>query len=284
MRYLIYAPLLLITACSNKPPGCADPSVVGLAKEIIEDNFVKKLDPKGTSRMQVEISLITEEGYNSDIGKWACAGRATLITSPEVLKAANDEIDLIRKITHPNAEQALTLGILRMTGQKVLTDEEEGFAATLRVRGWKNYTPDELNVSVNFSSQFEAGSKNLIVAVQGAAGLSQFPQLTRMAVERQERQTAAQNSAPVDSNPSQTTGTNTTAADDQALTVQVAKAELCGSEAFCITDATGATYRGNAFAIPDTDREYIIEAAKQKGTICLRGVSIDKIFDSAERC
>ncbi len=284
MRYLFYASLLLISACSNKPPGCADPSVAGLAKEIIEDNFIKKSDPNGTSRMQVEISLITEEGYNSDIGKWNCAGQATLKTSPEVLKAANDEIDLIRKVTHPNAAQVLTLGLLRMTGQKVLTDEEEELIPALRVRGWKHYTPDELNASVSFSSQFGAGSKNLIVAVQGAAELSKFPLLTRMAFERQERQTAAQNSVPVDSDSSQTSETNTAATNDQALTVQVAKAELCGSEAFCITDATGVTYRGNIFAIPDTGRAYILEAAKHQGTICLQGVSTDNIFESAGRC
>ena len=191
MRYLlcVFIPLLL-TACS-KPPGCADPKVVDLAKQIIEDNIIKKADPDGLKRMQVGLSLITEEGYNSDISKWACSGQVTLQTSPETLKVVNDEIDLIRNITHPNATQALALGLFRMAGKKVLTDEEERLTFALEARGWKPYTQEELKASINFSSQFEAGSKNLIVGVNSAAGLNQFPQLTRLGFARQQ-QAAAQ--------------------------------------------------------------------------------------------
>jgi hypothetical protein len=260
--------LAMLAGCS-KPPGCADSKVTELAKQIIEENVVKKADPSGLSRMQVGLSLITEEGYNSEVGKWACSAQVTLQTRSEVLKAVNDEMGLIRT----------AINFLGVAAKQSLNEEEKDLVRALEARGWKPYTQDNLKAPVTFSSQYEAGSKNLVVGVNGAAGLNQFPQLTRLAFERQQREAKAQGSSGKPS--SQPTPA---AAVDQPTKIQVSKAEMCGAEALCITDATGATYTGNAFAIADGDRAYILEAAKRQGTVCLKGVAPDKTFESAEKC
>ncbi|MBG9388371.1 hypothetical protein [Caenimonas aquaedulcis] len=275
--------LSTLTACTNKPPGCADPKVIELAKQIVEESIVKKADPNGLSRIQVALSIVTEAGYNGDVGKWSCSGQANLQTTPEVLKAVSEEIKMIQTVTHPDADQAAAIALYRMAGKKFLTDEEQGLAFALEARAWKPYAQEELKAAMTFTSQFEAGgSKNLAVEVRGGSvEFNQFPQLARLAVERQQREAKAAPATSAQSSPQPAPATAT----DQPLKIQVAKAEMCGPEALCITDATGVTYTGNAFAIADADRASVLEAAKRQGTVCLKGVSVpDKTFDSAEKC
>ncbi len=279
MKTIFYTALALmlsmLAACTSKPPGCADPKVMELAKQLVEEGFVKKDDPQGLSHIQVALNMITESGYNSDVAKWTCSGQVTLQTSPELLKAVGDEIKMIKTVTHPDATQAITMELYRMAGKKFLTDEEQGLAFALEARDWKPYSQDELKALVMFTSQFEAGgSKNLAVEVRGGSvELNQFPQIARLAVERQQREAKAAST------------TTPTATADQPLKIQVSKAEMCGAEALCVTDSSGTTYTGNAFAIADADRAYLIDSAKRQGSVCLKGVSAsDKTFESAEKC
>jgi len=68
------------------------------------------------------------------------------------------------------------------------------------------------------------------------------------------------------------------------LKLQVAKVERCLIGYLCITDATGTTYSGDASGMSDSDRAYILEAAKNQNAVCLRGVTPDRTFKSAEKC
>jgi hypothetical protein len=78
---------ILLTACSSKPPGCADEETVNLVKSIYRDrwtliaaNMVKdfKLSPEETDRynkaLKLDIRDIVSDGYNTEARKHSCKG------------------------------------------------------------------------------------------------------------------------------------------------------------------------------------------------------------------
>jgi len=83
--------VFLLTACSSKPPGCADEQTVGLAKEIILDRW-KLTTGFGhqdlyspylavyTNGLKVEVRNIVSDGYNAEARKHACTGEMVLTT------------------------------------------------------------------------------------------------------------------------------------------------------------------------------------------------------------
>jgi len=83
---------VLLTACSSKPPGCADEQTVSLAKEIILDRW-KELTTTNRSQdefspyvvayangLKVEVRNIVSDGYNADARKHTCSGEVVLKT------------------------------------------------------------------------------------------------------------------------------------------------------------------------------------------------------------
>ncbi|MDO8177865.1 MAG: hypothetical protein Q7T62_06435 [Undibacterium sp.] len=88
---LLAAALLLVSACSSKPPGCAEPETIKLFQTILTDNILKGLgtlateknDPNGmiATRMKalkIELTAIVNEGYNAEAKKQSCRGTLKL--------------------------------------------------------------------------------------------------------------------------------------------------------------------------------------------------------------
>jgi len=55
--------------------------------------------------------------------------------------------------------------------------------------------------------------------------------------------------------------------------VQVQKVEKCGEEALCVQASGGQTYATNVYALPEDQLAKLDAAAKQRGSLCLHGVS-----------
>lgn len=80
---------VLLTACSSKPPGCADEQTVSLAKEIVLDKWKwltsERQDEAGkqdiaryTGALKIEIQNIVSDGYNAEARKHSCTGKIVL--------------------------------------------------------------------------------------------------------------------------------------------------------------------------------------------------------------
>jgi hypothetical protein len=269
---LIVIASLALVAC-GKPPGCGEPEVTELAKKIVTDQIVK-IDPQAADIMQVSLDMVTKQGYDDDAQKWSCNSQVTLRTAPEILKIANDYVKFLQRASNPNLAQALAIQMSRLAGKPILTEQDEHLALLLAARQWRTFTQDELVAPLAFTSQLAEGSKRLVVSVNGGAGLSLFPQVTKGAFEHEDRMKAIA-AAGQAQQPS---------ASDATVKIQVVKTEACGPESVCVTNEAGTTFRTNFFALPETVKADLMEMEKSKGTLCLKGVTPDKEFETAERC
>ena len=84
----------LLMGCGNKPPGCADPQTLEVAKTLMVENTDKSLanqnaftdDPDGWMKkfyagLKVEITGIVSEGYKQDAKKQLCKGTMKITTA-----------------------------------------------------------------------------------------------------------------------------------------------------------------------------------------------------------
>jgi hypothetical protein len=91
---LLVSMVTLVTGCSNKPPGCADPQTIDTAKTMAVENTGKLLgnrqafedDPDGWMKkfyaeMKVEITGIVSDGYKQDAKKQLCKGTLKITTA-----------------------------------------------------------------------------------------------------------------------------------------------------------------------------------------------------------
>ena len=83
----------MLVGCGNKPPGCADPQTLEVAKTLVVENTDKSLanqntfadDPDGWMKkfyagLKVEITGIVSEGYKQDAKKQLCKGTMKITT------------------------------------------------------------------------------------------------------------------------------------------------------------------------------------------------------------
>lgn len=90
---VLVAMVALLGGCGNKPPGCADPQTLEVAKTLVVENTDKSLanqnafadDPDGWMKkfyagLKVEITGIVSEGYKQDAKKQLCKGTMKITT------------------------------------------------------------------------------------------------------------------------------------------------------------------------------------------------------------
>lgn len=87
---------VLITACSSKPPGCADEQTINLGKSIVLETWDGSMQgmrgwmdistpdvTRYNHGLKVEIRNITSDGYNSEARKFSCTGAFVVTTLNE---------------------------------------------------------------------------------------------------------------------------------------------------------------------------------------------------------
>lgn len=115
---LLASILILLSACSSKPPGCADPETVKLFQTILTDNILKGVaaispeqsDPNGLiagrlKALKIELTAIANEGYNADAKKQSC--RATLKLSGITDNVVEQPVTYITQKTESKGEDFL---------------------------------------------------------------------------------------------------------------------------------------------------------------------------------
>lgn len=293
MKLLVSLLFCALIAGCVRPPECGEEKVIGLVKKITSDSLLQA-EPSVTQWFDVDLRLVTKDGYDSDAAKWKCSGQIALKPKEGVLKMLNDYITLLQKFKNPSLDVVIARAFAETFGSRaVLSDRDAEMLLFGAARNWRPLTDADFVTSITFTSQLEEKTRDLVVGVKGVHSFNQYTTLARAAsdtlteIEARERKELAEKALKTQAAAAASAAAAAAAQESQTtaeVKVELASATVCGEEAICLKTTTGTTYRGNFFAMSNSLREGISELAKRNGSVCLKGVSPEKDFDSAERC